>query len=859
MRPTASAMLQQNNNNNYPCLSMSASTQEMLQKCSKASLPLPGRLELSLGDLPLIRGLRAWALCSKNRRRTGNLLEGGREAPGPSPPSASCPRPADVHLSREYWGLGMDARHARIGALVTVATLKTSEGGGQTQTQCLFLRTEKGSCLYSTRKPGSAIPPARAKGWLGGETGGKDSPAGRRDAGAATSLHAEANWVRVRSGRRWRKSGNVSDVNRARQQRSKDGGDGLRLVEKRQDEQRKGNLDLQELAKQEDQQSLEGGVKSNEYQSTHRSSSESFHVGTKRDAQSEKELQTSPNKDVHSPKHEDTNHDALRFLSGNEDPPPVSTEKLKVEDKTCGAATNGSSSVSDGDGLRLAGERQDDQRKGNLDHQELEKCLEGGIESHESPQSFHIGTKREAQSEKELQTSPNKDVHSPKHKDTNHDALRFLSGNKDPPLDAPVSTEKPNAEDEIHGGATQEEISYCAEGKEEHESMSSSMSSESSEFGQNEPDVSVVKETQDESQRFSSKTEVSPSPDERRGCTTAQPIHEQETQDELEPDEDERTCRTLIKDNGGGGERRERRTQDEETKLQKPAEKNQEADTELCGPPTSHSHSWANPATFPTLPLSSLPVGSAAAAGGGGRSLGSQSESEETTTSTVAFENAEEEEFGVFIQADGEVDWDQGLRTPVHCGSRESMELELGNPAPLSEESSHWTPAGCMDGSFHQWDDSWTAFSQDASEKGGDVGQWWPISAAEQRRGVISTSTNQDLTCVFAQAFPSLSSSQCDSSVPTLGVLLRGGARHDQGLLDGFHDLDKMIGRRFKRANAASRDQLLRTLQMEPLKNENRHPASRRHSPGLPSANQHAHSAVPKRRLSYDSNRNVTA
>ncbi|XP_028320667.1 uncharacterized protein LOC114474496 isoform X2 [Gouania willdenowi] len=747
MRPTASAMLQQNNNNNYPCLSMSASTQEMLQKCSKASLPLPGRLELSLGDLPLIRGLRAWALCSKNRRRTGNLLEGGREAPGPSPPSASCPRPADVHLSREYWGLGMDARHARIGALVTVATLKTSEGGGQTQTQCLFLRTEKGSCLYSTRKPGSAIPPARAKGWLGGETGGKDSPAGRRDAGAATSLHAEANWVRVRSGRRWRKSGNVSDVNRARQQRSKDGGDGLRLVEKRQDEQRKGNLDLQELAKQEDQQSLEGGVKSNEYQSTHRSSSESFHVGTKRDAQSEKELQTSPNKDVHSPKHEDTNHDALRFLSGNEDPP----------------------------------------------------------------------------------------------------------------LDAPVSTEKPNAEDEIHGGATQEEISYCAEGKEEHESMSSSMSSESSEFGQNEPDVSVVKETQDESQRFSSKTEVSPSPDERRGCTTAQPIHEQETQDELEPDEDERTCRTLIKDNGGGGERRERRTQDEETKLQKPAEKNQEADTELCGPPTSHSHSWANPATFPTLPLSSLPVGSAAAAGGGGRSLGSQSESEETTTSTVAFENAEEEEFGVFIQADGEVDWDQGLRTPVHCGSRESMELELGNPAPLSEESSHWTPAGCMDGSFHQWDDSWTAFSQDASEKGGDVGQWWPISAAEQRRGVISTSTNQDLTCVFAQAFPSLSSSQCDSSVPTLGVLLRGGARHDQGLLDGFHDLDKMIGRRFKRANAASRDQLLRTLQMEPLKNENRHPASRRHSPGLPSANQHAHSAVPKRRLSYDSNRNVTA
>nr|XP_046245881.1 uncharacterized protein si:ch211-14c7.2 isoform X2 [Scatophagus argus] len=267
MRPTTSTMLQQNNNNNYPCLNVSGSTREILQKCSRASLPLPSRLELGLGDLPLIRGLRAWALCSKNRRKAGGLLGGG-QAPTAPPAgrggSTSCPRPADVYLSRE-WGrlgyglpLGLDAGQAGIGALVTVATLKTSEGSGKTQTQCLFLRTEKGSCLYSTAKPGSGVTTSAASGvvggWLRGKTGGggggcRDTPAGRRDHGLTPPTQSGANRVRVRSGRRWRKSCNAAGrekagVSRERQQQSnrEDPAREIALGE-RQEDRDKGGLD----------------------------------------------------------------------------------------------------------------------------------------------------------------------------------------------------------------------------------------------------------------------------------------------------------------------------------------------------------------------------------------------------------------------------------------------------------------------------------------------------------------------------------------------------------------------------------------------------------------------------------------
>ncbi|XP_019716818.1 uncharacterized protein LOC109510728 [Hippocampus comes] len=196
MRLTWSTMLQHNNNNNYPCLK--ASPRETPLKCSSTSQPFPSRLELGLADLPLIRGLRAWALCSKNRQKSGTTPSGGRAPVSPPTGRRTCcrPRPADVHSSGA-WDSGYGLPQAAEGTLVTVATLKTSEGNGKTQTQCLFLRNDKGSCLYSTSGGTSG-----GGGWLRGKS---VSGTGRRDVSALQTQTAPSR-VRVRSGRRWRKS-----------------------------------------------------------------------------------------------------------------------------------------------------------------------------------------------------------------------------------------------------------------------------------------------------------------------------------------------------------------------------------------------------------------------------------------------------------------------------------------------------------------------------------------------------------------------------------------------------------------------------------------------------------------------------
>lgn len=261
-------MLQQNNNNNYPCLNGLDSTPEMLQKCSRTSLPFSRALELGLADLPLIRGLRAWALCSKNRRKAGGV-HGGGQAPISSPAghrsSTACPRPADVYLSREWghmaYGLpfGPDVGQAGIRALVTVASLKTSEGSGKTQTQCLFLQTEKGSCLYSTGKPGSGGSSGAASsvvgGWLKGKTGptgSRETPLRPRDQGPSPVTESGANHVRMRSGRRWRKSCNAASkdrkgVNRDGQQRWREDPAAEMSLDERQEERDNGGLEGKQL------------------------------------------------------------------------------------------------------------------------------------------------------------------------------------------------------------------------------------------------------------------------------------------------------------------------------------------------------------------------------------------------------------------------------------------------------------------------------------------------------------------------------------------------------------------------------------------------------------------------------------
>lgn len=150
---------------------------------------------------------------------------------------------------------GPDAGQAGIRALVTVASLKTSEGSGKTQTQCLFLQTEKGSCLYSAGKPvfggSSNAASSVVGGWLKGKTGAtgcRETPVMQRDQGPTPVAESGANHVGGRSGRRWRKSCNAArkekkGVSRDGQQRWREDPAAEITLDERQEEQDNGGLE----------------------------------------------------------------------------------------------------------------------------------------------------------------------------------------------------------------------------------------------------------------------------------------------------------------------------------------------------------------------------------------------------------------------------------------------------------------------------------------------------------------------------------------------------------------------------------------------------------------------------------------
>lgn len=874
--------------------------------------------------------------------------------------------------------LGVDGRQAGIGALVTVATLKTSEGSGKTQTQCLFLRTEKGSCLYSAAKPSSGVTASAASsvvgGWLRGKTGG----GGCRDtlAGPTPPPQTGANRVRVRSGRRWRKSGNVAGrektgVSRERRQRSREVPTGESTVEERQEEQDKGGPDCKEFPSlQQDNQRA---------RCCHSVSPKSC-VQCGRSAQ--------------------------RRKSQDE-------RKGGIPNKLNGEVT----------GMRKERQKNEDEEKGDLCKLESSNCVVTELNSDpestysDSPGSCEEGEMRETESSEgqKTQTSHSKDAE--KDEDTCTEGNNHVTERKpsEDPCEEEDETNEKGFSDHVEGDEESEKRSESAGVTGEKENLiqapaefsgwaavfapASGRAAVSLRFNQSatpvegsvctadhetrwvqaeqessqnhlDPGVTGEEEVANETNTVNEKVnkkpqlvfkneetcsqleekEASPSPlrdgdasisesSERIvtenssdcGTTESEATDELQSEDQnleerLDPEDggeageiwrwecsltklDDCKGDVMLRDDDDEGVRRNCASQ-EDWRLQEfkdghrrrekeegctcaptsipPVEPNEESNitnTACTDPPTPPALSKANPA--PPLPtLGSMATGlpcqeeeeeeevlsSTAGDREGGqegkrncrRELEEQGEVE--SGSAVATDEGrkeeEEDEFGVFMQAEGEPAWSEEftVSASVPCGSRESA--ALGKHA-VTGEPTLWTP-GVMDSSFHRSDDTWTAFPRDSSDGGGDVlEQWWPASAVEERRDGLSA--NQNLGAVFAEAFPSLtgssSSDPCDlNTVPTLSQLLRGGASRDQGLLDSFHDLNKMIGQRYKRANGVSRYLLLQTLHLEQPPAESRPApwtANCRLSPGLPSANRHAQHAAAKRRLSYDYNRNV--
>ncbi|XP_072248189.1 uncharacterized protein [Leuresthes tenuis] len=963
MRPTTSTMLQQNNNNNYPCLSMAGSTREMLQKCSRASLPFPSRLELGLGDLPLIRGLRAWALCSKNRRRAGIL--GGGLAPSAPPTgqgsSTSCPRPADVYLSGQ-WGrmgyglpLGLDARQAGIGALVTVATLKTSEGSGKTQTQCLFLRTEKGSCLYSTAKPSSGVTTSAASSlvgeWLRGKTGGggagRDPPARRRDSVQAPPAQTGTNQVRVRSGRRWRKSGKAAGWERAgvgsgRQQRSWEDPAGEFAVEERQEEQDKGGLDrkLQDSRRARCCHNVspkncnQCGQRSQKRESQDQSESPARGVPNRLRKERQKNEEDEEEKgalcnsdladleyyreshscDVNGDGETKRNEGLRRQISHSQD------DRAEIDEETNRAVME--KHEDSNDFMGICDFKSTNNNCVNDKNLELEPCEEGTAYAN----TFSDNVETNQESEKDIEfTSINNAVSVTRTNESFVPVEDSLCNADHETFCVRTAHESNQNLLEVYDLGLQAELGFI--GKEELDV--SGFQPQEANFAADENNTVTEHLNKNGEPQFFFENEENSKMEEK--IVLSSPLrqripHISESEKRVVKQEEEEIRKTECTCNKLDGDKCDALEKEDFKEVKRNCASKDDwrlwsqesldgwnkADGDTSGqttstsiesigesslrniacadPPTSVALPQANPT--PSLPLlgpmaTSLPCvkreeekeeeevvvsGAAGDRGGQKEKRGHRRELEEQTDVESGFnvatedrrkeeEEEEDDEFGVFMQAEGEPAWSKGVNmsASVPCGSRES--IALGNTIATGE-STHCRP-DWADSSFDQSDNTWTAFPQDASDAGRDVEQWWPTSAVEARRDGVST--NHSLASVFAEAFPPLpdpsSSDSCDLvAVPTLTQLLRGRTSQDQGLLDGFHDLNKMIGQRYKRANGVSRDLLLRTLHLEQPHTANR-PASlttnRRLSPGLTSTNQHAQSAATKRRLSYDYNRNI--
>uniref|UniRef100_A0A1A8R1G1 Uncharacterized protein n=1 Tax=Nothobranchius pienaari TaxID=704102 RepID=A0A1A8R1G1_9TELE len=787
-------MLQQNNNNNYPCLSMSASTQDIIQKCSRTSLPFSSRMEL--GELPLIRGLRAWALCSRTRRRAGGLLGGGK-APVAPPlgrgSSTSCLRPADVYLSGELDPLGyrtpqgLDSRQVGIGALVTVATLKTSEGSGKTQTQCIFLRTEKGSCLYSKSGPGGAT----------GSVG--DLLKGKRGGEGTDSLQAGPNWVRVRSGQRWRRSGNVAGREKTAKPEIgwEDPNGGFRAEEGQEEEERGFCSPQRDCSR----------------------TSCCHDTSAKICTQCGRRPQRKENRDVTE------GESPGRGVSDSEEKGMRRARHRSEEEREVPDPEASTSSICD------VGHEQG--RAGRTERQKTQTSDSTGVETNlgvmRRPAAVCGLLVTRAQTGKPGEDARGRAIPS---------TASLRSKESSTPVEGSVwDTGHARTDEELDFSSFQEESIQNPESPKirRKDNQQEVKGVPSPPLQQRLPSISQTgrRKTVDE-------------------CTCSK-VHDGRA-DNFTEDPDEGAERSLVTEESWN---------------------NGEPDSRSSADPPSSVPPF-NPAPSPPLPdftETSLPGPETGeekqevlgAKGGDNqtekRTQGEELEEqrEEARSSTVATEEGrkeEEDEFGVFMQAEGEPVWSEevNMSSSVPYGSRGSA--ALGNQAITT------TPDWTGDPS-HQSHDSWTAFPRDA-DSGEDVeAQWWLGGTVEARRG--RPSTNHSLAAVFAEAFPSppgvSSADSCDLAVfPTLAQLLRGRAGQDQGLLDNFHDLNKMIGRSYKRVSGVTRELLLNTLHLQRPTIESR-PASwtsnRRLSPGLPSANQHAHYAATKRRLSYDFNRNM--
>ncbi|KAJ8280853.1 hypothetical protein GJAV_G00059860 [Gymnothorax javanicus] len=209
-----------------------------------------------------------------------------------------------------------------------------------------------------------------------------------------------------------------------------------------------------------------------------------------------------------------------------------------------------------------------------------------------------------------------------------------------------------------------------------------------------------------------------------------------------------------------------------------------------------------------------------------------------------------DDDFGLFIQAGEQLSWNDNSIDFQQVPGGKSESVAPGNSA-CESNSAHW-----IENPFCQSVDTWTAFSQEGSialdpalAKGQHMesgGQWWPQMAAEECS--VKLCPAFDMLYVFQAAFPVVHSS-CLNHNPglTLRQLLQdlsceGSPVGDSGrILDGLQDVNTSIGLKYKWAESHSQTLLLQSLHLN-VKNKGHVTNSRAndsHSVGLLSHSHH--------------------
>ncbi|XP_052386847.1 uncharacterized protein LOC127933859 [Carassius gibelio] len=803
-------MLQQNNNNN--CLDMAH--RDLLHECRRTDVSFTSALEF--GAIPLIKGLRAWAVSggySKARRKAAN----GPRAQG------TCQHPSENKAGQRSWsgqassgyGHTLDrtisatrapgVRQGSLGALVTVASLKGTEGGGrQTQTRCLFLKAQgRGSyiCAVGNRGTGTRVTgPWTHTVILEGKKeelrcsskGPKLSQDGPDEGGLFKA--------KPRAVRKWRKCSKTTGL---AEKRTAAHGKGEIANQSSQPE-----YGDQKTALNSDTQPL-NVIPDNTITQCQKGSSASYPLEVTID------LKMGKDERAHSP------------ISVNTDAPEstdpqtcCSSAKLcakPVEQVEAGMSINQSDNCSENESSCANGDAQ-----GNT---EVNKC---DLDDRQNIQNV-------------VADVPN--LVSPVASKSNFNSLRIklttTDCNTEPSIDhspmltpsiVPVSIQK-NEE------SRQDECLL------DRENLHSVEPGDLATQRDGTPDTktTVVLEDRAPVGVACSTTE------KKRRPSMCSPQHWEE----------------LITRHG-------------EHEVQ---QSDKSSSRGFSAPPANITittiHSLVNPATTAAIAtaIPALREGEVGARGGDFLPLVVNSEllSEPARVddkdkvaadegSLDVDEEEEEEEFGAFMQAGGERLWTDGFSEVQH--SAEDYKCEEQTSSADANEPASWASDWTAVQSFQQSESTWTAFSQETVEQKIAPGDHWWTSTEKPK---LPLSPLHNVSNVFLEAFPS-EKSPCEDPehIPTLKQLLQGpaensntGKHKEQSLLEGLQDLERMIGVKYKRAESLSCKLLLQSLHLERPSSECvRLKTSARFSPNLPTSNQQL-AANAKRRLSYDFNRNI--